>query len=62
MSLTFLDRANPQNDERLVTLGRSSTDKLLVLVHLDKDEETIRLISARSATRREKQSYERERR
>ncbi len=32
MSLTILDPANSQDEERLVTLGRSSTDMLLVVV------------------------------
>jgi uncharacterized DUF497 family protein len=60
LSLTIEDVAHSKSEERLVTLGRSSADRLLVVVHLDRDEETIRLVSARLATRREKRSYERE--
>ena len=60
LSITIGDVSRSQTEERLVTLGNSSSDRLLVVVHLDMDEETIRIISARPATRREKRSYERE--
>jgi hypothetical protein len=60
LSLTIRDIAHSSSEERLATLGRSSADRLLVVVHLDRSKEIIRLISARLATRREKRSYEQE--
>jgi uncharacterized DUF497 family protein len=44
-------------EERFVTLGLSYRQKLIVVVHCDRDEK-IRLISARKATKRERESYE----
>jgi len=45
------------NEDRFVTIGLSRSNRLLVVVHCDRDK-NIRLISARKATRREKVSYE----
>ena len=59
LSLTISDDAHSDKEERLVTLGRTSTDRMVVVVHLEIDDETIRLISARPATAREKKEYER---
>jgi len=44
-------------EERFVTMGLSARGNLLVVVHLDSDE-TIRIISARRATRTEHRNYE----
>ncbi len=44
-------------EQRFVTLGLSSYNHLLVVVHCDRGE-AIRIISARCATRRERQNYE----
>jgi uncharacterized DUF497 family protein len=47
-----------QADEmRFVTMGRSASRRLLVVVHADRGE-AIRIISARRATRRERIRYE----
>ncbi len=59
LSLTISDIAHSDSEERFVTIGRSSAESLLVVVHLDIDDDTIRLISARSATRKERRDYER---
>ena len=46
-------------DERYVTLGRSEAGSLLVVVHSEsRSRDTIRIISARLATRRERLGYE----
>ena len=45
------------SEARFVTIGRSALGRLLVVVHTER-EETIRLISARVATRRERITYE----
>ena len=42
---------------RFLTIGRSSQARILVVVHTD-DGETIRIISARQATARERKDYE----
>jgi uncharacterized protein len=45
-------------EERLVLLGRSSTNRLLAVMFTDRGAERVRLISARLATRAERTAYE----
>jgi uncharacterized DUF497 family protein len=42
---------------RFVLVGMSSEDRLLTVCYTLREEETIRLISARPATRREERQY-----
>jgi len=44
-------------EERFITIGQSEGGRLLVVVHCDRGD-TIRLISARPATPRERRTYE----
>ena len=44
-------------ERRFITIGLSSGDRLLVIVHTDRPDR-IRLISARQATRAERKAYE----
>lgn len=57
LSATFPDPDFPITEQRLVTVGQSSQDRLLVVVHTEQDE-TIRLISARLATAHERKRHE----
>ena len=45
-------------EERLVLLGVSSPGRLLTVMFTERGSNVIRLISAREATRRERQDYE----
>lgn len=56
----FNDQAHSDNNEdRFVLIGYSSTDRLLVVIHcLRNNDSTVRLISARKATKRERMFYE----
>jgi uncharacterized DUF497 family protein len=45
-------------EERFVTVGTDDTGRLLVVVYAWRDDSCIRIISARGATRRERQQYE----
>ncbi|MBY0384295.1 BrnT family toxin [bacterium] len=46
-------------EDRFVLIGYSSTDRLLVVIHcLRNNDSTVRLISARKATKRERMFYE----
>ena len=63
MALTIFDEGESSNDEyRWVTLGQIKGQHYLVVVHTDhspnKDTVTIRLISARPATKNEVRQYE----
>jgi len=51
-----MDDAHPE-EERFVTVGIDAMARVLVVVWTWRGEETIRLISARPATRREREQY-----
>ncbi len=57
-SITILDADHSVSEHRFILIGQSSVNRLLVVVHLELAEESIRLISARPATRRERLTYE----
>jgi uncharacterized DUF497 family protein len=59
LSITIPDPDHSEDEERWVTMGLSSRQRLLVVVHRE-DGETIRIISARIADRRERRTYEEE--
>ena len=59
LSITILDPDHSERENRFVLIGRSTTGRLLVVVHTDRGD-AIRLISARRATRRERRAYEQE--
>ena len=60
LATTFPDRDHSIFEQRFLTIGASASDRLLVVVHTE-HEETIRIISARPATARERRFYEEER-
>jgi uncharacterized DUF497 family protein len=47
-----------EQPERLILLGQSNRRRLLLVVHVEIDQDTVRLISARRATRHERRRYE----
>lgn len=58
LSLTIPDPLHSgPSEERFITIGSSYLGRLLVVVHGDEGE-SIRIISARRATRRERKDYE----
>ena len=48
------------DEERFVTIGMDGLSRIIVVVYTWRGENCIRLISARKATRRERQQYEEE--
>ncbi len=56
LARTRTDPRRSVGEERLVTLGRSRQGRLLVVAHTERGE-TIRIISARPATARERRQY-----
>ena len=64
LALTVLDAAHSETEERWFTLGQTSEGRLLAVAHtyqmLDTNITRVRLISAREATRQERQQYENE--
>jgi uncharacterized DUF497 family protein len=57
LSTTFPDEAHSGDEERFLTIGASQSGRILVVAHTERDD-TIRIISARRATRREREFYE----
>ena len=59
LSITIPDPDHSEDEERWVTMGLSNRQRLLVVVHTEK-EETIRIISARTADRLERRNMKKE--
>ncbi len=57
LSITIEDPHHSKNENRLILIGKSELFSTLVVVHIEK-RETIRIISARKATNKEKKLYE----
>jgi hypothetical protein len=57
LSTTFPDESHSTGARRFVTIGASTRGRLLVVAHAERDD-TIRIVSARRATRRERAFYE----
>ena len=57
LSTTFPDPDHSDGEYRFVTIGRSGAGRTLVVTHTERGG-TLRLITARPATRREKRFYE----
>ena len=57
LSDTIPDPLHSDEEDRFVTMGLSARGRLLVVVHTDR-EEKVRIISARTATTRERRQYE----
>ena len=59
LAATFADPDHSRGEHRYVTVGYSSTSRLLVVCHTER-RGSVRLISARRATRRERNRHETE--
>ncbi len=54
----FDDEAHSQEEERFIVIGMSDTNKLLMVCHCYRDNDSvIRLISARKANKKENNAY-----
>ena len=56
-SIIITDSVHSESEDRFVILGRSYRGKIMVVVHTERGE-SIRIISARPATRTESRTYE----
>ncbi|OUD14117.1 BrnT family toxin [Thioflexithrix psekupsensis] len=57
LSVTYPDPKHSINEERFIMIGLSDKQRILVISHVYRGE-TVRIISARPATKRERQFYE----
>ena len=55
--ITFLDEEHSVEEPRYITIGMSNQNRLLLIAHVDRGERN-RLISARKATKSEREFYE----
>lgn len=62
LAMTFFDNEHSQDEERWISVGRSSAGSLLLVVHTftatGPTSALVRIISARAATRNERRQYE----
>ena len=58
LELTISDPAHSQGEYRFLSLGRSESGKLLVVSYTEREQNRIRIISARAATSAEISRYE----
>ena len=58
LSITSPDPDHSEEEARWISIGVSTNFKTIVVVHTDRAE-TLRIISARLATKRERECYER---
>lgn len=60
--ITIPDESHSDDEDRLISIGKSINEKLLLVVHLEKIETPnrilIRIISCRKATQNERKIYE----
>ncbi len=59
LAATIDDPVHSDEEARFITIGRSAQGRVIVAVHTDR-EDRIRIISARPATRRERRTYDSE--
>ncbi len=57
LSLAIYDPLHSEEEDRLILIGNSHRNRLLVIVHTERAE-NIRIISARKATKKERKQYE----
>jgi uncharacterized DUF497 family protein len=54
--ITVIDEEHSTNEERYITIGLSSRNRLLLIAHTERNDR-IRIISARKATKNEEKFY-----
>ena len=57
-SIFVYDGDHSWAEDRFIIIGMSERERLLMVVYVERTELTVRLISARNATRRERRDYE----
>jgi len=57
LAITYHDLEHSDHEDRFITFGTTASGRLVVVVHVDREERT-RIVSARNLTRRERKQYE----
>lgn len=56
-AIEILDRMHAHNEDRWILVGVSAKSRLLLVVYVERDQEFIRIVSARKAIRDEMDQY-----
>jgi len=54
----FADEAHSQEEEREIIIGHSARGRLLLVCFMEREPWSVRIVSAREATKRERKDYE----
>jgi uncharacterized protein len=57
LAITYPDPDHSTSEQRFITVGMSTANRVLMVAHTDR-EEKIRIISSRKTTQREREYYE----
>ena len=58
LALIFDDMGHSETEHREIIIGFSKLSKLLLVCFVERQEDVVRIISARKATRQEREDYE----
>lgn len=58
-AVTYPDPDHSESEQSFLTIGMSSSDRVLIVTHAERGD-SIRIISARKTTKRERKQYEEE--
>lgn len=58
LELTIYDPDHSKEEFRFISIGQSNAGRLLVVSYIEREQNQIRIISARRATKREQSDYE----
>ncbi len=56
--LTFSDESHSGTEDRFINIGMSARARIIIVVHIERVADVIRIISCRRATRLERETYE----
>jgi uncharacterized DUF497 family protein len=57
LAVTYPDPDHSLSEQRFITVGMSSAGRVLIIAHVDRNE-NVRIINARKTTQRERKYYE----
>lgn len=60
LATTYEDPDHSVGEQRFITIGSTASGRLILVAHQDVNEERVRIISARLATKRERHAYSQE--
>jgi uncharacterized protein len=56
--IRYFDPGHSHGEDRFILIGLSGSGRLLIVIHCERSDDVIRIISARKATKKEAKTYE----